>query len=245
MIRLILGVLWAFFAMLFELPLHFYWKHLAKTNPKKSWIKCRNHVRRFFKGLHFIAGIRLEVRGAENLPDKDHAALYVANHQSWFDIIILQPLIKGPLGFVSKKEFQSFPLLSLYIADMGSIFLDRENIRESLKTIGEGTDRMSMGLSLGLFPEGTRNRSGELLPFKAGGYRMAEKSGNPIIPVAMSNVGRIFEGNKFHFIRSRHVIVEFDKPVFPDQLDKDARKAYYDSIPVRIQEMLDSHKADL
>ncbi len=243
MLRLIIALLWAILAMIFSLPAHWKWKRIAKTDPMKSWKKAQKYVRGFFRKLLFIAGTRIEVRGAENLPEEDQAALFVSNHRSYFDIIILQTLTKGPIGFVAKKEFLSYPLLPLYTSDIGSIFLDRENVRESLKTINEGTERMKLGLSLGLYPEGTRNHGKELLPFKPGGYRMAEKSDSPIVLIAMTNAGKIFEENRFHCLRRRHVIVEFDKPVYPSKLGKEERKAFYDHIPARIQEMLDTHKA--
>ncbi len=240
MLRLIFAFLWAFLSMVFSLPVHFYWKHLAKKKPMKAWTKAWKYVRGFFKGLLFCAGTKIEVRGAENIPE-DRAVLFVGNHRSYFDIIILQTLSKTPVGFVAKKEFRSYPLLPLYIEDIGSLFLDRENVRKSLETINEGTERLKMGLSLSLFPEGTRNHGKELLPFKPGGYRMAEKSDSPIILVAMTNVGRIFEENKFHFLRRRHVIIEFDKPAYPSRMEKQERKDYYNAIPKRIQEILDTH----
>ena len=245
MIRLIVAFLWAALGMLFCLPIHWHNKHIGKTDPVKCWTKSKKLVSKFFRALIFIAGTKIEIRGEENLPDADHAALFVSNHQSYFDIIILQTLVKGNIGFVAKKEFRSYPLLPLFMEDMGSIFLDRDNARESLKTISEGTERMKKGLSLGLYPEGTRNHTDQLLPFKPGGYRMAEKSGCPIIAVAETNFGKIFEENPLHFIRSRHVIIEFAKPVYPGQMDKNARKEYYDSIPAQIQAMLDNHKATM
>lgn len=240
MIRLIISLIWTVLAMIFSLPAHWHWKHIAKKDPVKAWTKSWKFARRFFRSLIFLSGTKLEVRGTENIPE-DRASLFVCNHRSYFDIIILQTLSKTPLGFVAKKEFHSYPLLPLYIEDIGSLFLDRDNVRESLKTINEGTERMKKGLSLGLYPEGTRNHGKELLPFRQGGYRMAEKSDSPIVLVAHTNCGRIFEENRFHFIRSRHVVFEFAPPVYPSRMDKNERKAFYDSIPSRIQEMLDTH----
>ena len=245
MIRLILSLLWAVIAMVFTLPAHWHWKHLAKTDPEASWRKSKKVIRRFFRGLIFLAGTKVEIKGEENIPDEKTAALFVGNHRSYFDIIVLQTLVRTSIAFVAKKEFRSYPLLPLYMDDMGCIFLDRDNVRQSLKTITEGTDRMNRGLSLGLFPEGTRNHGDQLLPFKAGGYRMAEKSDSPIVVIALTNFGKIFEENRFHFIRSRHVIIEFDKPVYPGEMEKEERKAFYDNIPNRIQEMIDEHRKEL
>ncbi len=213
---------------------------MAKKDPVKAWNKAWKYVRGFFRGLIFLAGTKIEVRGAENIPDQP--ALFVGNHRSYFDIIILQTLSKTPMAFVAKKEFRSYPLLPAYMDDIGCVFLDRENIRQSLKTISEGTERMKKGLSLGLFPEGTRNHTDTLLPFRAGGYRMADKAECPLVVMALTNFGRIFEENKFHFIRRRHVIIEFDKPVYPHQMEKQDQRDFYENIPARIQEMLDTHK---
>ncbi len=243
MIRLILCGLWAVLSVVFMMPVHWYHKALSKKHPEKAWKKSQKLVRGFFKGLIFLAGTRIEVRGRENLPDKDQAALFIGNHRSYFDIIILQTLSKGPMGFVAKKEFLKVPLFHCYIEDMGSLFLDRENVRAGLETIKEGTDRMSKGLSLGLFPEGTRNHTDTLLPFKTGGYRMAEKSDSAMVLVAMTGFDRILETNFLHFIRSRHVIIEFAPAVYPGRMEAAERKEFYRSIPDRITAMLESHKS--
>ncbi len=243
MIRLILAGLYAVLSVVFMMPVHWYHKAIAKKHPEKAWAKSQKLVRRFFKGLLFIAGTKIEIRGAENLPEKGEAALYVGNHRSYFDIIILQTLVKGPLGFVAKKEFLKVPLFHCYIEDMGSLFLDRENVRAGLETIKEGTERMSKGLSLGLFPEGTRNHKDELLPFKTGGYRMAEKSDSAMVLMALTDFDRIMEKNFCNFLRSRHVIIEFAPPVYPGRMSADERKEFYRSIPDQITAMLKTHKS--
>lgn len=243
MIRLILCGLWALGAFIFSLPFHARFRHLAKIGKEKeSWNKAWKYVRGFFRGLLFFAGTRMDIRGAENLP-KDTPALYVGNHRSYFDIITLQTLSPVPMAFVAKKEFLKYPFLNLYMTDIGCIFLDRENPKAAIKTISEGTRRLKEGLSMGLFPEGTRNHGEELLPFKEGGYRMAEKSGRPIIVTALTGMDNIFEANKNRFIKKQKVIIEFSKPVYVSEMSKEERKAFYDSIPGQIEEMLKAHKA--
>ena len=238
--RLILDLLYAVFGVIFSLPMHLYFKSLAKKDLKKSWIKSNKYVRGFFKGLLFLSGTKVEVRGLENVP-QDTACLFVGNHRSYFDIIALHSTVNRPLGFISKIEFSKTPLLPLYMLDMGCIFIDRDNAREGLKTINQGIEYMKQGLSLCLFPEGTRNHSDELLPFKEGGYRMADKSKSPIVITAMSGMDDIFEKNKFYFVKKRHVIIEFDKPVYPSELKGDDKKQFYASIPERIQELRSNH----
>ena len=108
--------------------------------------------------------------------------------------------------------------------------------------MNEGAKYMEMGLSIGLYPEGTRNHTDQLLPFKKGGYRMAKKSNSPIMLVAATGFDDIFENNKPPALRKRHVIVEFSEPMYPNELDKEECNKLYDEFPNMIQNMLDSHK---
>jgi len=101
---------------------------------------------------------------------------------------------------------------------------------------------MKKGLSIGLYPEGTRNHSDELLPFKKGGYRMAEESDSPIILVAFTGADDIFENNKPIGIKKGNVIVEFSAPIYPHEMDKKERREVYDNFPNEIKKMLDTHK---
>ncbi|MBR0515566.1 MAG: 1-acyl-sn-glycerol-3-phosphate acyltransferase [Eubacterium sp.] len=235
MLRLIICALWSFFAMVFSCPLHFHFKRLIKKDPMKGWTTAYKYVRGFFKKLIFLTGSKIEVRGQENIP-KDGAVLFVGNHRSWFDIIIVQTLTNRPMGFISKKEFENAPLLSPYMKDIGCIYIDRENPREAIKTISKGIEQMKTGLSLGLYPEGTRNHGDELLPFKEGGYKMAERSKSPIVIVTMTGTDDIFENNKFHFIKKSRVLVDFSKPVYPSELSVQEKKEFYASIPEHITE---------
>jgi 1-acyl-sn-glycerol-3-phosphate acyltransferase len=123
------------------------------------------------------------------------------------------------------------------MTDIGCLYLDRDNPRQAMRTIAEGTRRLEEGLSLGLFPEGTRNHGKELLPFKEGGYRMAEKSGRPIVLMALTGIDDIFENNH-HMLKKKHVVIEYSEPFYPSKMEKAERKEFYVSIPGRIEEML-------
>lgn len=241
MIRLVFALLFTLLAVIFCLPAHFSFQAAIKKNHIDGWTKAWKFVRKFFKGVIFLSGAKVEVRGLENVP-KDKPVLYVANHRSYFDVIILQTITPGPVGFVAKKEFKKYPLLNRYMDDIGCLFLDRENPREGLKTISEATDHLKEGLSMALFPEGQRNHGSEMLPFKTGGYRMAEKSERAVVVTAMTGLDDIFENNKPLALRKRHVIIEFAKPVYPHELEKAERKEFYDSIPSKIVDMQKSHQ---
>ena len=240
MIRFFIALIFTILAVLFSLPIHLYFKGQIKKDNLTGWKKAWKYVRGFFRALIFVSGTKVEVRGLENLP-KDEPCFYVGNHRSYFDIIILQTITPGPVGFVAKKEFKKIPLLHLYMQDIGCLFLDRENPREGLKTISDATEYMKKGLSISLFPEGTRNHDKELLPFKSGGYRIAEKSSSPLVVTAMSGLDDIFENNKPFGIKKKHVIIEFATPVYPHQMDKAERKEFYDHIPDQITDMMSRH----
>ena len=105
------------------------------------------------------------------------------------------------------------------------LFLDRDNPKEGLKMILQAIDLVRSGISVCIFPEGTRNKGEELtmLPFRDGALKIATKSGCAIIPVSMNNTADIFE-NHLPKIRKTHVVIEYGKPVYPDQLDKEAKR---------------------
>lgn len=231
-------------ALFFCLPYHLYLQKLWKKNPEKAWKKARKFVSGFFRTELKISGCKIEARGLENIP-KDGPALFVGNHRSYFDILVHHETIGKPLGFIAKKEMEKFPLLPLYMKDIGCLFLDRNDIKQGMETIKQGTEYMKLGHSMVLFPEGTRNQKEELLPFKEGAYRMAEKSKAPLIPVAISGSDLLLESAPKKHIRSHKVIIEFAKPIYPAELAPKERKAVYAGLPGLIQSMREEHKKDI
>ena len=115
--------------------------------------------------------------------------------------------------------------LTLWMRRIYCLFLDRDDPKEGLKTILTAIEYIKEGISICVFPEGTRNEGEELsmMPFKDGAFKIATKTGCPIIPVSMNNTAEIFE-NHFPKIRKTHVIIEYGKPVYPEELDKDTKK---------------------
>ena len=119
----------------------------------------------------------------------------------------------------------SIPLLRTWMKRLYCLFLDRENPKEGLKTILQAIDYVKHGVSICIFPEGTRNNGEELslLPFHNGSFKIAEKTGCPIVPMSLNNTCDIFEGH-IPFIKKTHVILEYGKPIYPKELDKDEKK---------------------
>lgn len=195
-------------------------------------------VRIAFKIVLFISGTHITVKGFENLT-KDTPVLYVGNHNSYFDIVISGSVIPYPTGYVSKKEMIKFPFLRIWMYLINCVFIDRDNPRQGLKTILKGIDKINSGISMFIFPEGTRSKDGKMTSFKEGSMKMAQKSGCPIIPVAFTNTSSVFE-NQFPKIKSSDVTIEFGKPIYTSELSKEEQKSLGSKCKEEIQKMLDA-----
>lgn len=205
-----------------SIPLYLVELILAKINPRLSAASSQAIVATAMRIILFLCGVKKTVIGIENIP-KDEAVLYVSNHRSYFDILVGYTSVPNLTGYVAKKEIARIPFLSWWMYFLNCLFLDRDNIREGLKTILAGVELIKKGYSVFIAPEGTRNQKPEMLPFKEGSLKIAEKTGCAIIPVSISNTDNIFE-NHTPWIRRAHVIIEFGKPIYPEQLSKEDRK---------------------
>ncbi len=200
-------------------------------------------VKFMFRLFLSVAGVHITVKGMENIPD-DRAVLYVGNHRSYFDILVGYVTVPTLMGFIAKKEMQRYPSLNRWMENVHCLFLDRENIREGLKTILQGIEQVKAGISVWIFPEGTRNRNEdilEMLPFKEGSLKIAEKAKSPVIPVAITGTAEIFEKH-IPAVRPADVTIEFGKPFYISDLPKDERKFAGTYTRDRILEMLRKEK---
>ena len=197
---------------------------IGKFSPMTKDISSLRMVQAIFKFILWITGAKVTVIGEENVP-KDQAVLYVANHRSYFDILLTYSRCPIRTGYVAKKEMEKIPLLSTWMKNLYCLFLDRDNMREGLKTILQAIDYVKNGISICIFPEGTRNNGEELsmLPFRDGALKIAEKTGCAIIPISMNNTADIFEAH-FPRVKKVHVVIEYGKPIYPKELDKETRK---------------------
>ncbi|MBR5598009.1 MAG: 1-acyl-sn-glycerol-3-phosphate acyltransferase [Lachnospiraceae bacterium] len=193
-------------------------------------------VKGAFQVILFLTGVKVTVLGEENVP-KDEAVLYVANHRSYFDILLTYVRVPRLTGYISKIEIERIPLLRNWMRNLHCLFLDRSDIKQGLKTILTGIEKIKSGISICIFPEGTRNKQNDsFLPFHGGSFKLAEKSGCPIVPIALNNVADIFEDHS-PFIKKTHVIIEYGKAIYLDQLDKDTKKNLAGYVSDQIQDM--------
>ena len=243
MIRLLLAAIAIVLYLVLTFPVLCFLEKKAKKNPEEAGWKSFSMVRWIFKKISRIAGITYEVRGLENIPT-DRAVLYVGNHRSYFDIVITYARCRNLTGYIAKKEMLSIPLLRTWMKRLYCLFLDRENPKEGLKTILQAIDYVKHGVSICIFPEGTRNNGEELslLPFHNGSFKIAEKTGCPIVPMSLNNTCDIFEGH-IPFIKKTHVILEYGKPIYPKELDKDEKKRIGEHCSNIIRETIHKNQA--
>ena len=223
MLRTILAVLFAVCYLIIGIPVLFVEWLIGKKNPHLRDISSLRMVQWAFRVICRICGVKLTVKGQENVP-KDIPVLYVANHNSYFDIMITYALCPDLTGYIAKDSLEKVPLLNIWMKRLYCLFLDRTDMKKGLKTILTGIDQIKAGISMCIFPEGTRNKTeDEMLPFKAGSLKLSEKTGCPIVPMAITNSADILE-NHFPKVKPTHVILQYGTPIYLDQLSADDRK---------------------
>ena len=233
-IRALIALIFAAAVILIDLPLHLITWLIEKASPG-SCTKFRHGYARFaMKGIWLLASGRATVLGLENIPE-DHPVLFVGNHRSIFDIILAGSLIKYPVGFVAKKELQGTPI-TLIMEEIHCLFLDREDPRQGLKTILTAIDYVKSGISMFIFPEGTRCKvEGTFLPFHAGSFKIATKAKVPIVPVTIVGMGDVFEDH-YPRLKWAPVVIEFGKPIETADMDRNAQKDLPDKVKALMEE---------
>lgn len=222
MIRTFFVFLFLFVYFVLSLPGFLILLLFEKINKPKKDIVSLRIVQWAFKVILFISGVKTDVIGYENIP-KDEPVLYVGNHNSYFDVLVCYSLLPGLTGFVAKKEIEKVPILRVWMRFLYCLFLDRQNVKEGLKTVLQGIEYIKNGISITIFPEGTRSKDGQMLEFKEGSLKFAEKTKCKIIPVTQNNTRAIFEEH-FPKIKKTHVIIEFGKPIDINELEPEQRK---------------------
>lgn len=136
--------------------------------------------------IPLLTRVKVEVEGLEKLDSIEHGVIY-ANHQSNIDIVTMLKVIKRPHGYIAKKELDHIFLLSDGMRLIRCEFMDRNDVRQSVKVISSAVKKVKEGHLMVIFPEGTRMVNGELGSFKAGSFKLAQKAKADIVPVTIFN----------------------------------------------------------
>lgn len=241
MIRLIIVLLFVVLFLIVSLPIQLVEWLIGKKWPDAKAKSSLAIVNWAFRVVSILAGTKRIFVGEENVP-KDTPVVYVPNHRSFFDIVITYPRVPRLTGYVAKKEIKKVPGLNIWMTFLNCLFLDRSNPKEGLKTILEGIEKLKNGISICIFPEGTRNHEeGTFLEFHDASFKLASKSGCPVVPVCIVNSGSIFEDH-FPFIKRTTVVVEYGKPVYIKDLSKEDQKNVGQYFQNQLKEMYTANK---
>lgn len=242
MIRFLIIVIILFLYLLFGIPVLGILYVIRRFRPEAADYASLRMVQQAFRLMIRVAGTKVTVIGEENIPDEP--VLFIGNHRSYFDILLTYSRCRKLTGYVAKKEMLRYPLLRTWMKRLYCLFLDRSNTKEGLKTILQAIDQIKNGISVCIFPEGTRNDGEEcsILPFHEGSFKIAEKSGCPIVPISMNNTAEIFE-NHLPRIKKTSVVIEYGKPIRMSEMSREERKCIGSYCQNLIQETINKNKA--
>ena len=184
-----------------------------------------------------MSGVQVTISGEENIP-KDIPVVFMSNHQSNFDIPLLMVHIDKFKGFVAKTELQKMPIVRDWMAYINCVFMDRNDLRQSVKTIIEGIKIIKEGHSLVIFPEGTRSKGNQMGEFKAGSFKLATKPKVPIVPITINGSYKLMEQNG-NRIKPAKVEIYIHPIVETDHLTKEE----IDALPNKVKTIIASKLA--
>lgn len=192
--------------------------------------------------LLFISNVKVEVIGKENVFN-DRPQIFMANHQSNFDIFLVQANLPCHFHWLAKKELFEIPVFGSAMKSAGAIEIDRGNRARAIKSLDKAVQKIREGKSVATFPEGSRSRDGKIKPFKKGVFYLAIKSGAPIIPISITGSGHIMP-KKSLSVHPGKITMIIGKPIevknysikSRDELIAEVRNAivrnYYDGMTV-------------
>ncbi len=152
------------------------------------------------------AGIRLVVRGRENL-DPYSAMVIMSNHESHYDIPALFQALPPSLRMIAKKELFLVPLWGRAMRTAGFIEIDRSNRESAVRSLRFAQAQLKSGIQIWIAPEGTRSRTGRLLPFKRGGFILSQEMGLPILPVSIRGTRDVLPAKTLRLKRGVEVVI--------------------------------------
>jgi 1-acyl-sn-glycerol-3-phosphate acyltransferase len=188
------------------------------------------------KSLVDATGSTVRIKGEENIPEG--SCVFVGNHQGNFDVLVLAGYIHKPIGFIAKKELETFPLVSYWMKQQHSVFMDREDPRDSVRAILEGTENLKKGYCMAIYPEGTRSKGPEMGEFKKGAMKLALKAGVPIVPVTINGTYKMFEEQNGKKTKPVQVDLVVSKPIDTKGLSKEEQNNLSEHIKGIIEENL-------
>jgi 1-acyl-sn-glycerol-3-phosphate acyltransferase len=159
--------------------------------------------------------IDLRVRGRERL-EGGKTFLMMSNHQSHYDIPVLFHAVSNAIRMVTKTELFHIPVFGPALREAGFIEIDRSNRHKAIASLRRAREALRDGIHVWIAPEGTRSRTGELLPFKKGGFMLATEAKLPILPVGIAGTRDVLAADAWLTSRGQRVGVVVGEPISPE-----------------------------
>ena len=174
------------------------------------------------KSILFVSGIAVDVKGLANI-DPDKSYIYMANHRSNFDIPVLLSCLPIQFRWLAKAELFNIPIFGRAMSGAGYVKIDRSNRESAFRSIDEVAAKMKNGVSVMIFPEGTRSQDGSVKPFKKGGFVMAVDTGAPIVPIILRGTRSIMTKGSWR-IHPDKVALSIEKPIDTSEFTRDTKE---------------------
>lgn len=174
----------------------------------------------------FLAGVKIEVRGRENI-DKNTSYIFVANHQGAFDIWTIYGYLNHNFKWLMKKSLEKIVFVGYACKRSGHIFVDSNSLSSIKETIDSARHQLKDGMSLVIFPEGTRSSNGELGDFKRGAFMLAGEFQLPVVPLSIQGAFRIMPKDTY-FPKSGKIILTIHPPIYPGERGFNTRQLLSD-----------------
>ena len=170
-----------------------------------------NVTKTWAKFVLTVSRIKVTVKGIYHIrPDRSY--IYMSNHQSNFDIPVALAYLPFKFRWVAKAELFKIPIFGYAMHRVGHINIDRSNRRAAFRSLKKAAKNIQEGVSVLIYPEGTRSRDGNIRPFKKGGFVLAVEAGAPIVPVIIHGTWPIMPKDKV-IIRPGNVTIEIKEPI--------------------------------
>jgi 1-acyl-sn-glycerol-3-phosphate acyltransferase len=180
------------------------------------------------------AGTPVEVEGLHRIPDGP--VVYASNHSSMFDIWALAATLPGSVRMVAKQELTKIPLVGRAMVTAGHVMIDRPHPRRALEAYERAAAVIKSGVSAVVFPEGTRSRTGELLPFKNAPFGLAIAAQVPVVPLYVRNTFEIMPKGQW-LLRPRPIRIEVGDPIPTTGMTLERRQELRDQVRAAILDL--------
>ena len=213
----------------------------ALVPPRGEWFL--KFARGWARLILRVSGVRVRLVHADRL-NPGTSVVLAANHESFYDILVLLAVLPMSVRFLAKRNLFRLPFLGWSMAAAGFIPVDRQSRSRNAAVVDTALDRLERGRSLVVFPEETRTRDGELLPFKTGAALIALKAGLPVVPLGLAGTLRIQRRGGFTITPSR-VALAVGEPIATAGRPTTDRGALTEELRGRIEVLRGEARADI